>query len=375
MNLPNKLPSFYIAFYDLYSGSPNLLEQTYEPDSGGQPPMYQGISVKALGMPLPVYHNQSEASDSDDYSLNLLNEYGIEPLTDTTGFFGTDAPDMQKTVIDKDIPWNSGNEPVNDMRSTTLNIPFIQQVSLPESAAGISEPTPASPANPDYRLTHLPFVPSSPQVVLSSPQVVPSSPQDLQPVTVVNPLNLNQTTSDKQTPPVEKSVDSNSAKIERPKKLLKDPGDAERKNERRRARMRELRKDPAYQERQRERQRARMRERRKDPAYLERERKRRREHYRNNPDYAESLRARKRERYKNEPGYADKAKKCSRDRHKNDPIYAERRRKRELERYHNNHAHAKRQKELQKEPQKKRPRNNPNHAVCKRRAYKGVPPE
>lgn len=124
-------------------------------------------------------------------------------------------------------------------------------------------------------------------------------------------------------------------------------------------------KDPAEAERQKELKRARQRERyRNDPDFAQRKRERQREYYHNNPNYAQRQRARKkspaylaleRERYRKrckDPAYAEKQRErfrnYQRERYQNDPDYAEYRRKIQRKRYMNNPDFAERQREYQR---------------------------
>ncbi|WBA79519.1 hypothetical protein [Endozoicomonas sp. GU-1] len=109
-------------------------------------------------------------------------------------------------------------------------------------------------------------------------------------------------------------------------------------------------KDPAEAERQKERKRAHQREHyRNDPVFAQRKRERQREFYKNNPNYAQKQRTRKRsaaylaierERYRErckDPAFAEKQRlrfrNYQRERYRNNPEYAEYRKRIQRERY------------------------------------------
>ncbi|WP_257282979.1 hypothetical protein [Endozoicomonas sp. SESOKO1] len=233
------------------------MEEKYQFDASEQPTTYQGISVQTLDTAFPIYPKQPDMDKNNANSFNSLNDYGIEPVTlsNTAGFFSIDIPDIPTSVLDEYIP----------------DIPLIQQICLSGSEPEISEPTPASHSIPDCSLTHL-------------PDVLPN-PQDLRPFTAVNPLNQNQTTSDKQTPQAKEIVD-NSAKTDFRRKRRREPY---------------YHNNPDFAEREKKRNRERYQN---DPVYLERKRARQKEYYKeryqNNPDFAERIRNRRRKK-KREP--------------------------------------------------------------------------
>ncbi|WP_257283694.1 hypothetical protein [Endozoicomonas sp. SESOKO1] len=297
MDFLSSLPSFDLDFDDLYFGSLDLIEQDHRfVDASIQTQTYQGMSVQVLNTSIPGYHNQPDTDENNPEFFNSLNKYHIEPLTisqrasetasQTAVFFETDIPDIP-TSVDEHIPENSGNEPINDTPSSIPDMSRIQHICLSGSEPEIREPAPQSHSNPDYPLNHLPDV--------------LSNPQDLRPLTVVNPINLNQTANENQTPRVKDIVDDNASIIER-------------EREHKRNQMRERRKDPVYAERQRKRDRNRYQN---DPDFAERKRKlnrkrnreRRRERYQNDPDFAERIKAYRRERYRNDPDFAERIRK------------------------------------------------------------------
>lgn len=321
MNLLGCLPSFDPAFANLHSGPLGLMEEKYQFDDSEQPTTYQGMSVQTLDTAFPIYPKQPDMDENNANSFNSLNDYGIEPVTlsNTAGFFGTDIPDIPASVLDEYIP----------------DIPLIQQIFLSGSEPGISEPTRAGHSIPDCSLTNL-------------PDVLPN-PQDSRPFTAVNPLNLNQTRSEKQTPQAKETVD-NSAKT-----------DYQRK------RNREFyHNNPDYAEREKKRQRDRYQN---DPEYAESRRKRNRERYHILKSTRERKRDRQRERYQNDPEYAERERQRLRDRYHNNPDFAEREKKRNRERYQNDPAYLARKRARQKEYYKERYQNNPDFAerIRKRR--------
>ncbi|MBO9496302.1 hypothetical protein J7438_19795 [Thalassotalea sp. G20_0] len=266
------------------------------------------MSVQTLDTSFPVYHNHSDIAQNND---DPLIKYDIRPLTllEIAGCFYTAIPEIPQSVLDQYVPWKP-DEP--DELSSRPKIALIQPIYFSGSEPEIREPTPASHLKPDYPLTDLPDLLSKPQY--------------LQPCTVVNPLNLNQTTSDNQTAQTTEIVDYHSSKIER-------------KRKRQRESMRKLRKDPAYVQRERERQRERYQN---DPDFAERERarkrKRQRERYHNDPDFAQ--RARKRlHKLRSDPAYVERERARNRERqrqrYRNDPVYAQRQRERQKQRYLN----------------------------------------
>ncbi len=323
------------TFTDLYSGSLDLIEQTLQFDTSLQTSIYQGMSVQMLDTSFPGYHNQSDITKNNPESFNSLNKYDIESLTlsETAGFFETDIPDIPLSVSEY-ILENSDNESVNDASPSIPDIPFVPQICLSRSEPEVREPTPESHSNPDCPLTDL-------------PDALPG-PQDLRPLTVINPLNLNQTASENQTTRAKYIIDDNvddkasiiERKRERKRKLSRErmrkryqnnPDVAERQKahfreryqnnpdyaERKRKRMREIGKDPNFKERHRERR-------------LKRQRERRKERYQNDPDYAERLRERQRKR-RRDPDYAQRERERQKERYRNDPDYAERTRKKNRE--------------------------------------------
>lgn len=314
MDRSNKLPPFDIAFAGLYASSK---EPVPKEGTNEQQPTYQGLSVQRLDTPFPVYHSQSDINQNGADPVNLLIEYNIDSLIpdDLEECFGTD-------ILDKYVPFSSGNDFENGTQSSMPPIPFIQQLCFPGSEPEIIQPASVGHSNTG-QLTNLPDV--------------PSNPQDSQPATVVNPLNLNPTASDKQTPQATEIADGNFSIVEsQGERYHNDSAFAERKRIYNRDRMRKLRKDPAYVKRERERYR-------NNPAYTEQQLRcseRRKERCHNDPAYAERERVRSREKIRKlsaDPAYLERARMRSRDWHRmryhNDPAFAERKRMHARERW------------------------------------------
>ncbi|USE34256.1 hypothetical protein [Endozoicomonas sp. SCSIO W0465] len=236
MDLSNKLTSFDPFISDYCAGSLDLLEQTYDCCLSEPCMTYKGLSAQALNTPVSVYHNQSDKLEDNDHPFNLLHEYDVEPLTlpDTANFFSTDIPDMPKSVLDEYVPWSSCDESVDDALSIIPGIPFIQPVRLSGSEPEISEPTPAYHQNPGGQLTNL------------TGRI--SDPENYRTVSVVNPPNLHQTSSDVQTTPAEETVEGNCSRFgyKREQYNEKKQDFEKRKliNQHRRERYRERMKDP-----------------------------------------------------------------------------------------------------------------------------------
>ena len=149
-------------------------------------------------------------------------------------------------ILDEYVPWSSGNEPVDDASLSISSSSLCNRSCFSENEPDIREPSLANLLNLNHHLTNLP--------------VELAYQQDSRPVAVVNPLNLQQATSDN---PVK------SAKI-----VADKSSQAERKRER-------YRNDPAYAEHIRKRHREFQGKRyRNDPAYAERLREYRRKRYR-----------------------------------------------------------------------------------------------
>ncbi|MBO9480924.1 hypothetical protein [Salinisphaera sp. G21_0] len=178
---------------------------------------------------------------------------------------------------EKYVPREYSNQPDNGALPPITDICFTQP-SVPKSESEIKKRTTAHHYNPDYWLTH--------------PPVVFFNPQDSGPVAVVNPLNLNQPTSNNQSTQREEITDGSSSIIDHQRVPRQEPIYAKRKDgcrinyyqtypeyaERQRKRQKErYHNDPDYAERIRKRQRDRQRELRKDPEYRERQRNSNRE--------------------------------------------------------------------------------------------------
>ncbi|MBO9481026.1 hypothetical protein [Salinisphaera sp. G21_0] len=253
------------------------------------------MSVQIVDTPFPAYHNQSDIPNLSPNPISLLSEYGIKPLapSDTEESLGTDTPDRSKPVSDKYTFENSSNKSIKYTLPSTPDIPFNQQIFLPTCQPETSDATQAYYLNPVCLLTN-------PPDDVSEPQISP-------PVTLITPLNLNQTSSDNiQT---KKIVDAPPSIMKR----QSDPTSLEKKRRHQREQKRErYQNDPEFAERQRQR----MRERIKSPGYLMRQQERLRER-RKNPAYAERQnklrRERQKERYQNDPAFAEREKKRSRE--------------------------------------------------------------
>ncbi|WP_257283693.1 hypothetical protein [Endozoicomonas sp. SESOKO1] len=180
------LPSFDVAFSDLYSSTLDIINQSCELDASKQQHVSQGMSGQTLNSPIPVYNSQSDIYQSETGILKSLHEYDI--------------------------------------------------VSLAEF-------------NPDDQLTHL--------------HDILFNQQDLPDVTFVNPINLNQTTSDEQTTPLEEIADS--FLVEHQRERMQEPKKRKLVNQQRRKRYHERMKDPEKRKLNSQRQRERYNERVKDP--------------------------------------------------------------------------------------------------------------
>lgn len=281
MNFSNKSSSFNPAFFDLFSGSLDLTEQKFQFHGGRQQPAYRGMSVQRLDAPFPVYHNQSTIHKYNADFSGLLKEYVIAPLASTNpaGSSGIDMSEIPPPALQKYVPWDSGNQPVNGALSSIPNICPTQQLFQVKSEPEIREPTPAPHSNSDYWLTH--------------PPVVFFNPQDSGSVAVVHTQNLNQAASNNQTTQAEEITDGNSSIIEHQRVLRKDPIYAKRKGR--------YPKRSHYQA---------------NPVYAEHQRKRQKERYHNDPDYAERVKKRQREyirELRKDPAYRERERKSSRE--------------------------------------------------------------
>ncbi len=132
----------------------------------------------------------------------LLKEYEIAPVASANpaGSSGIDMSEIPPPALEKYVPWDYGNQPVNGALPPIPNIRFTQPSFRVKSKPGIREPIPAHHYNPDYWLTH--------------PPVAFFNPQDSGPVAVVNSLNLNQATSNNQSTQTEEITDGSSSIIE-----------------------------------------------------------------------------------------------------------------------------------------------------------------
>ena len=279
---------------------------------------YQGMSVQALNSPCSTYCSQSNANQNNAHPVNPLSEFRAASLTQVApdSFDESDPTVISESIHDEYLPWNPDKESIDDELFPTLGNYLCNQSCLSENEPDIREPTPSNRLNLNHHLTNLP--------------AELAYPQDSRPVAVVNPLKLQQATSES---PVNsaKIVTDKSSRAERNRESEKqryrnDPAYAERKKERQKQR---YRNDPAYADSRREKQRERLRACRKNPVYTKRERERLK-----NPAHAErrreQQRKRHRERYQNDPTYAEhrreQQRKRHRERYQNDPVYAKGRR-------------------------------------------------
>ena len=282
---PNSRLSFNVIFDELTGGAHQ--DETIEPRR-----CYRGTSVQVLNSPLSPYLSQSDADQSNARSISPLRELRVASLTQAIpdGFDELGIPVIPETILNEYVPYNSNNESVDD---ATVSIAgsysdLCNQSCFSGNEPDIREPALTNRLNPDRCLTSL--------------LAELASLQDSQAVAVINPLNLQQATSDNPANSAE-IVDDKSSQVERIKK---------RRRERQRER---YQNDSAYAERQREIQRERYRN---NPVLAERQRENRRKRYQNDPVFAERERERSRKRYQNDPVYAERKKK----RYQNDPVYA-----------------------------------------------------
>ena len=320
MNRHNNLPSSSEAFGGLTGFSCRNDKTLY-------PLYFQGMSVQTLNSPRSVYFSQSDANQNNTHPVIPLDEFHATSLTQTVSksFVESDLTVIPTTILDEYVPWNSANACIAGELPSSSSCCLCNQSCFSGNGPDIREPIPANQINLDNHLTN--FLTEQ------------ANPEDSRPGAVVNPLNLQQATSDNRV---------NSAKS-----VADKSSQAERQRQRRQEREREYRRrDPAYAERKRERRRELEREHcQNDPTYAERKRERRRElereHRRNDPTYAERKKERRRE--------------LEREHCRNDPTYAERRRKRKCklqrERYRNDPDYAQRERERKKRVEKKRREN------------------
>ncbi|MGI2029943.1 hypothetical protein [Endozoicomonas acroporae] len=235
------------------------------------------MSGQVLNSPFPVYNRQSDIPQNETVILKSLDEYDIVSLADFNieDSFGTDIPEIPKSALDKYVPWNSDDEIINNEISSTSNFPFAQQVCL-----SVSEPNsiPVRHLSPDNQLTHL-------HAVLLNRQDLPS-------VTFVNPINLNQTTSDEQTPPMEEIADS--FLVEHQRERMQEVEKRKLVNQQRRKRYSEMMKDPEKRKLRNQHQRERYNKKNKDPEKRKLLNKRQREQ-RQDPEGRKLINQRQRE--------------------------------------------------------------------------------
>lgn len=289
MDRHSSLASFNVACGGLARSS--CQNETTEPRL-----YYQGLSVQTLESPCSAYFGQSNADQNNAHPVNPLNKIRVAPLTQGVpdDFDKSDLAVIPQSFLDEYVPWNSGNESVDHALLTSSSSYLCNQSCFSGNELDIREPTPAYRLNPEHHLTNLP--------------TGLASPQDSGSVAVINPLNLQQATSDNPANSAE-IVDDKSSQVEQKKECRRERRRNPALLARERERQREYRKDPAFLARQRERRMersndpaflARERERSKNPAFLARKRKRL-----NDPVYRELRRERQREHYRNDPVYAE----------------------------------------------------------------------
>ena len=284
MDHHNSLPSSNVAFGGLAGFS--CQNDTTEPQL-----YYQGMSVQTLKPPCSTYLRRSNADLTSAHPIDPLSEFRVASLTRAVpdGFDELDLTVIPQSFLDEFVPWNSGDESVDDTLLTTSSSCLYNQSCFSGNEPDIGEPTLANRFNPDHHLTNLP--------------TELANSQDSRSVAVINPLNLQQASNDNPANSAE-IVDDKSSQVKRQRELQRKLHREYRKNpafvEREKQRHREYRKNPAFIERERQR----YRERSKNPAFMERERRRRRERGKN-PAFAEHERQRRRERYRNNPVYAE----------------------------------------------------------------------
>ena len=270
MNRHNTLPSSREAF----SGLAGFSRQ----DDKTQYPLYfQGMPVQTQNSLRSVYFSQSNANHNNTHPVIPLDQFRVTSLTQTVSksFVESDLTVIPTTVLDEYVPWKSADAYIAGELPSSSSHCLSNQSCFSGNGPDIREPIPANKINLDNHLT--------------SPLTELANPEDSQPDAEVNPLNLQQATSDNRVNSAN-SVADKSSQAERRR---------ERERERRREREKEhCRNDPTYLERRRERRRELEREHcRNDPTYAERKRKRRRElqreRYWNDPVYAERERERK----------------------------------------------------------------------------------
>ena len=326
MDRHSSLASFNVACGGLARSS--CQNETTEPRL-----YYQGLSVQTLESPCSAYFGQSNADQNNAHPVNPLNKIRVAPLTQGVpdDFDKSDLAVIPQSFLDEYVPWNSGNESVDHALLTSSSSYLCNQSCFSGNELDIREPTPAYRLNPEHHLTNLP--------------TGLASPQDSGSVAVINPLNLQQATSDNPANSAE-IVDDKSSQVEQKKERRRERRRNPALLARERERQREYRKDPAFLARQRERQR----EYRKNPAFAERESKRHKD-YRKNPVFLARERERKRE-YRKDPAFLARQRERRMERSNdpaflarkrkrlNDPVYRELRRERQREHYRNDPVYA-----------------------------------
>lgn len=274
MNRHNTIPFSSEAFSRLAGFS--------RQDDKTQYPLYfQGMPVQTQNSLRSVYFSQSNANHDNTHPVIPLDQFHVTPLTQTVSksFVESDLTVIPTTVLDEYVPWKSADAYIAGELPSSSSGCLCNQSSFLGKGPDIREPIPANQINLDNHLT--------------SPLTELANSEDSRPDAEINPLNLQQATTDNRVNSA-KSVADKSSQAERKREAKR-----ERDRERRREREKEhCQNDPTYLERKRERRREREREHcRNDPTYAERQRKRRRElqreRYWNDPVFAKRERERK----------------------------------------------------------------------------------
>ena len=146
---------------------------------------YKGISVQNLNSPRSACFSQSNTDQSKSHSIFPLNEFRIASLTQAVpdSFDKLDLTVSPESILDEYLPWNSDNESVDDALFPALSSYLCTQSCFSGNEPDIREPTLVNDFNQDHHVTDLP--------------AGLANPQNSRPVDVINPLNLQQATSDK----------------------------------------------------------------------------------------------------------------------------------------------------------------------------------
>ena len=261
---------------------------------------YQGRFVQKFDSPCDAFFRQSNTEHNNVHLVNPLTDFSVTSITQTSSdsFDESELTVVSDSIRDEYVTGKPDEGFVYEL-FPFLGNSLCGQSYLSENEPDLSEQTPLNRLNLNHHLTNLP--------------ADIANLQDSRPVTVANPLNLQQATSD--NPVNSTNIFANkSSQAERLRKLYhNNPAFANRRKEYQRQR---YWNDPAFAERKREYQRQRERN---DPTIAERRKVRRRELHRNDPALAERYRERQR-------GRKERWQKRLRERCKNDPVYAKGRR-------------------------------------------------